>query len=214
MEPWISDLLLHRGITRSVGFPPLPHPMIVSTIFTLASVLMALPMVECRRRPFEVSAGRQRLSWPRKAIIILIMIGVGAELLEGAIRIWAIVYFRDTFNASLLLQSLVLPAFTSASANRSTSRGQANRSAWTSLDRKCFSCHRCSRPCRNSLCPQCICWRCGICDRGFGDRCRLPADGVSGRSIGGGILSQECSCGNARRSNHCPGDACRNWAYR
>jgi MFS family permease len=44
------------------------------------------------------------------AVLSLVLFGLGADLLDGASRIWATIYLRDAFDVSALVESMALPA--------------------------------------------------------------------------------------------------------
>jgi hypothetical protein len=97
------------GLARGAGMDPVLHLWLLAPTYILATLVLALPMSECPARPFG-GAARRRFVWPTMAVLSLVAFGLGADLLDGAARIWATIYLRDAFDVSALLESMALPA--------------------------------------------------------------------------------------------------------
>jgi hypothetical protein len=97
------------GFARGAGMDPVLHLWLLAPTYILATLVLALPMTECPPRPFG-GATRRRFVWPTMAVLSLVAFGLGADLLDGAARIWATIYLRDAFDVSALVESMALPA--------------------------------------------------------------------------------------------------------
>jgi hypothetical protein len=97
------------GLARGAGMDPVLHLWLLAPVYSLATLVLALPMSECPARPFD-GPPRRRFVWPTMAVLSLVAFGLGADLLDGAARIWATIYLRDAFEVSALLESMALPA--------------------------------------------------------------------------------------------------------
>jgi MFS family permease len=97
------------GLVRGAGLDPVLHLWLLAPIYLLVTLVLALPMSECPPRPFG-SVARRRFVWPTMAVLSLVAFGLGADLLDGAARIWATIYLRDAFDVSALVESMALPA--------------------------------------------------------------------------------------------------------
>jgi MFS family permease len=59
---------------------------------------------------------KRRFALPSLLILALVAVGLGAELLEGAARVWATILLRDTFDVPAWMESSALPAMVVAMA--------------------------------------------------------------------------------------------------
>ena len=97
------------GLARGAGMDPVLHLWLLAPTYILATLVLALPMSECPPRPFGW-APRRRFVCPTLAVMSLVAFVLGADLLDGAARIWATIYLRDAFDVSALVESMALPA--------------------------------------------------------------------------------------------------------
>jgi MFS family permease len=77
-------------------------------LFCAASLAAALPMRAYPPRPSGTTS--KRFVLPTLAVLALVAFGLGAELLEGASRVWATIYIRDAFDVPAMVESSALPA--------------------------------------------------------------------------------------------------------
>ena len=99
---------LVSGVIRGAGLPAATHLWIMAPLFCLVSVAIALPL---KAYPPRVSGEKSnRFVLPTLAVLALVAFGLGAELLEGASRVWATIYIRDEFDVPALVESSALPA--------------------------------------------------------------------------------------------------------
>ena len=104
------------GLARGAGMDPVLHLWLLAPIYILATLVLALPLSECPPRPFD-GVARRRFVWPTTAVLSLVAFGLGADLLDGAARVWATIYLRDAFEVSALVESAALPALFLAMAS-------------------------------------------------------------------------------------------------
>lgn len=99
---------LGGGLIRGAGVATELHLWAMVPLFCIASLAIAVPM---RSFPPRVTAGKpNRFVLPTLAVLALVAFGLGAELLEGASRVWATIYIRDVFDVPAVVESAALPA--------------------------------------------------------------------------------------------------------
>lgn len=99
------------GAIRGLGIAPHLHllvfaPIILSGVLTLVWLLQASPARQFTTQP----VARRRFALPSLMLLALVAVGLGAELLEGASRIWATILLRDSFDVVPWIESSALPA--------------------------------------------------------------------------------------------------------
>jgi MFS family permease len=99
------------GLIRGAGIDPAVHLWVMAPIFTIGAVALVAPMMAQPSRPYSGDARPVRFAWPTLAILPLFAFGIGAQLLEGASRVWATIYLRDAFSVAAVVQSAAFPAF-------------------------------------------------------------------------------------------------------
>ena len=109
---FVSSLL--AGIIRGAHIDPALHLWILFPLFSAASLALTWRMTEFPRRTTGTRA--RKFALPTLAVIALVAFGLGAELLEGASRVWATIYIRDVFDVPALVESAALPALVLAMA--------------------------------------------------------------------------------------------------
>lgn len=97
------------GVVRGAGVPAATHLWVMVPAFCIASLAIALPL---KSYPPRASGGGtpNRFALPTLAVLALVAFGLGAELLEGASRVWSTIYIRDEFDVPALVESSALPA--------------------------------------------------------------------------------------------------------
>lgn len=97
------------GMVRGAGIDPVLHMLVLLPVFTALSLLVALQMVP--QSPRLHDRGRKsRFARPTLAVLVIVLFGLGAELFEGASRVWATIYLRDSFQIAPIIESCALPA--------------------------------------------------------------------------------------------------------
>ena len=99
------------GAIRGAGIAPAVHLWLCLFVFTAVTLALAVPLAEYPARAFGGGPRKVRFAWPTAAILALAAFGLGAELLEGAARVWATIYLRDAFDVPAMVESAALPAF-------------------------------------------------------------------------------------------------------
>lgn len=100
------------GLLRALQFSPLLHLCGLASLLTVVAATV-LTSTTAPKRP---SAGRTSFRLPGIALLALVAIGLGPELLDGAARLWAPILLRDGFGATVWLQSTAVPAMMLAMA--------------------------------------------------------------------------------------------------
>jgi MFS family permease len=97
------------GLIRGAGIDPTLHLYALAPVYILATLILVLPMIECPPRASDAGP-RRWLIRPTVAVLSLVAFGLGADLLEGASRVWATIYLRDVFEVTALIESMAVPA--------------------------------------------------------------------------------------------------------
>lgn len=105
---------LIAGLIRGAGVDPALHLWVLFPLFSVAAIALTWPMREFPER--QGGAKSNKFVLPTLAVVALVAFGLGAELLEGASRVWATIYIRDTFDVSAMVESAALPALILAMA--------------------------------------------------------------------------------------------------
>lgn len=103
---FVASLL--GGMVRGLGIPVETHLWVMVPIFCAISLAVALPMRSYPPRPSGTKS--KRFALPTLAVLALVAFGLGAELLEGASRVWATIYIRDAFDVPAMVESSALPS--------------------------------------------------------------------------------------------------------
>ncbi|PZU83292.1 MAG: hypothetical protein DI528_17455 [Shinella sp.] len=98
------------GVLRGVGFDPVIHLWVLLPIYSVLVAAVVLPMTEYAPRAHTGSLLKRKFVMPTLAVCILVAFGLGAQLLEGASRVWATIYIRDAFDVLPIIQSAAPPA--------------------------------------------------------------------------------------------------------
>lgn len=109
-----STLLGVAGRTFSVG--PFVHLGLVTLLVGALTLLLVLTMRAAPPRPHVRTAPRPLFAGPTKPILLLILFVQASNFLEGGAFSWSIIYFRDSFEAPVWLETLALPMFLLSSA--------------------------------------------------------------------------------------------------
>ena len=97
------------GLARGLGVAPVLHLWIEVPVYVAATVVLVMPMRESPPRE-AATVPKRRLVVPTAAVLGLVAFALGADLLEGASRVWATIYLRDAFDVSPMVESMALPA--------------------------------------------------------------------------------------------------------
>jgi MFS family permease len=98
------------GVVRGAGVSPSLHLLIVAPVLLAIIVLVLRSSQPAPARAFGPSPVKRRFVLPSLLLLSLVAVGLGAELLEGASRIWATILLRDSFDVPALVESSALPA--------------------------------------------------------------------------------------------------------
>ena len=101
---------------RGAGVGQGPHLWVHAAVTLGALALVLGPMVGQPPREGQAVARRARLAWPSLATLGIVAFGAGADLLHGASNAWSIIYLRDVFDTTRLIEGLALPSFILATA--------------------------------------------------------------------------------------------------
>lgn len=100
---------------RGAGVSPALHLWSVTVVLSVVCVWALLTSVPAPARAFSPQP-RRKFVLPSLLLLSLVAVGLGAELLEGASRIWATILLRDSFDVPAWLESSALPAMVVAMA--------------------------------------------------------------------------------------------------
>lgn len=101
---------LVAGGLRAIGLAPAFHLWALLPLYAALTIVATGPMREFPAREHSRAATGRAFVMPTMAVCALVAFGLGAELLEGASRVWATIYLRDTFDVFPMVQSSALPA--------------------------------------------------------------------------------------------------------
>lgn len=101
---------------RGAGVGQALHLWVHAGVTLVLLVLVFVPMQPQPPREAAGTANRARFAWPSLATLAIVAFGIGGDLLHGAANSWSIIYLRDTFDTSRLIEGLALPAFIFAMA--------------------------------------------------------------------------------------------------
>lgn len=96
---------------RGSGVPVSLHLIVMAPIVTAAALALILPLKTAPPRRHLGAARRRAVALPTAMTFLLVGFGISAFLLEGAARIWSIIYMRDSFVSPDWLDSLSLTVF-------------------------------------------------------------------------------------------------------
>lgn len=104
-------------IARTVDVSSLMHLGLAGLLVSVAMFLVVLPMTAAPPRPHvHTTERRPIIAGPTKPILLLILFLQASNFLEGGSFAWSIIYFRDSFDAPVWLETLALPVFMLATA--------------------------------------------------------------------------------------------------
>lgn len=98
------------GGLRGIGVSPDIHLWAVTPVLILLTAAILWTSTPAAARAYQQSEKPAGFALPSLAILALICVGLGAELLEGASRIWSTILLRDNFEVAPWIQSSALPA--------------------------------------------------------------------------------------------------------
>lgn len=101
---------------RGAAVPAALHLGVLTVGIALAALTLIATTAPAPARAFTASPGRRRFALPSLVLLSLVAVGLGAELLEGASRIWATILLRDSFEVAAWIESSALPAMVVAMA--------------------------------------------------------------------------------------------------
>lgn len=103
---FLASLL--AGLIRGAAIDPALHLWLMLPLFGAISLLLVWPMHGAPARPSMASS--RKFVRPTLTILALVAFALGAEMLEGASRVWATIFIRDTYDVPALIESMALPA--------------------------------------------------------------------------------------------------------
>jgi hypothetical protein len=95
---------------RGAAVPSALHLGLLTVVIALAAFSLIATTTPAPARAFAPTQQRRRFALPGLVLLSLVAVGLGAELLEGASRIWATILLRDTFEVAAWIESSALPA--------------------------------------------------------------------------------------------------------
>jgi len=102
---------------RTLAVSPAVHLWLALLITVILALVIVVPMTPAPPRPHKRTAERRpRIAAPTKPILLLILFCQGSNFVEGGAFAWSIIYFRDSFDAPVWLETLALPMFLFATA--------------------------------------------------------------------------------------------------
>jgi MFS family permease len=101
---------------RSLATAPSLHMTAIAVVVAAGTFVIALPMRGAPSRQLARTAPRRLVATPTTPIWVLIGFIQASSFLENGAFAWSVIYFRDTFDAPVWLETLTLPVFLLASA--------------------------------------------------------------------------------------------------
>lgn len=98
------------GGLRGAGVTPALHLWSVTPVLIVLAAAIIWTSTPAPARAYQPKEKSRRFALPSIAILALVAVGLGAELLEGASRIWSTILLRDSFDVPAWMQSSALPA--------------------------------------------------------------------------------------------------------
>ncbi|ODT84126.1 MAG: hypothetical protein ABS76_01070 [Pelagibacterium sp. SCN 64-44] len=95
---------------RGAAVPSTTHLLALTAVIAVIFLSLTATMGSAPTRPFTASPAKRRFALPSLLILSLVAVGLGAELLEGATRVWATILLRDSFDVPAWMESSALPA--------------------------------------------------------------------------------------------------------
>lgn len=95
---------------RGLAVPPEMHLGLMTIFIALIALSLIATTIPSPPRAFTAAATKRRFAMPSLILLALVAVGLGAELLEGASRVWATILLRDSFDVAPWIQSSALPA--------------------------------------------------------------------------------------------------------
>lgn len=102
-------------LARGLGVSPLLHFGLVVPVIVIAALFVILPMAPAPPRDGAATV-RRGLALPDLATLRILAFMLGGALVEGATRVWSVIYARDSFAAPDWAQALTLPLFVAGMA--------------------------------------------------------------------------------------------------
>lgn len=110
---WSVGYLLASSIgggLRGLGVSLAAHLWTIIPVAIAITIWVQLSARPAPPRPFVATERKSGLRFPSLLILALVAVGLGAELLEGAARVWATILMRDNFDVVPWVESAALPA--------------------------------------------------------------------------------------------------------
>lgn len=95
---------------RGLAVPPEMHLGLMTLLIAGVSLSLIATTAPSPARSFVAAPTRRAFAIPSLVLLALVAVGLGAELLEGASRVWATILLRDSFDVAPWIQSSALPA--------------------------------------------------------------------------------------------------------
>lgn len=99
---------------RGANVAPALHFALILVPVLIGMALFAWPMQVAPARPHAAAARGFRVALPTTMTLLLLGYAIAASLLEGGLRNWSVIFMRDSFTAPDWVDTLTLPAFTTA----------------------------------------------------------------------------------------------------
>jgi hypothetical protein len=104
------------AVIRGAAVAPTTHLVVLTAVIAVVALSLIVTTAPAPARTFVAPSVKRRFALPSLLILALVAVGLGAELLEGAARVWATILLRDTFDVPAWMESSALPAMVVAMA--------------------------------------------------------------------------------------------------